>query len=145
MSDFDRLAAAQRIVAVPTEKIVEKEVPQPVLVATQSNYNVRNELALSLLVEKLVLELKRIKKENANVKLQLEEDVTLLFFSELYDREMSVGLSQDFQANLAKYEEEAVRKFRKVGGEWTNQHETILNSFLSERFVMASALKNANG
>ena len=77
-------------------------------------------------------------------KLQLEEDVSLLFFSELYDREMSLGLSQDFQANLERYEEEAVRKFRKVGGEWTNQHETILNSFLSERFVMASALKNAN-
>ena len=46
---------------MPVEKVVEKQVPQPVLVPTQANYNTRNELALSLLIEKLIIELKRVK------------------------------------------------------------------------------------
>jgi hypothetical protein len=46
--DFDRLAAAQRVVAVDREKIVEKEVSKGVLVPVN---NIRNELAMSLLVE----------------------------------------------------------------------------------------------
>lgn len=41
------------------------------------------ELSLSLLVEKLILELKRIKRENPSVNLDLEDDVRLLFFTEL--------------------------------------------------------------
>jgi hypothetical protein len=41
------------------------------------------ELSLSLLVEKLILELKRIRRENPSVNLDLEEDVRLLFFAEL--------------------------------------------------------------
>jgi hypothetical protein len=66
--DFDRLAAAQRVVAVDREKIVEKEVSKGVLVPV---HNIRGELAMSLLVEKLILEIKRIKKENPNVQSQL--------------------------------------------------------------------------
>lgn len=57
--EFDRLAAAQRVVAVDREKVVEKEIERGVLVPVN---NIRNELAMSLLVEKLILEIKRIKK-----------------------------------------------------------------------------------
>lgn len=39
------------------------------------------ELSLSLLVEKLITELKRIKTENPNVNLQLEDDVRFIFFT----------------------------------------------------------------
>ena len=62
--DFDRLAAAQRVVAVDRDRIVEKEVSRGVLVPVN---NVRNELAMSLLVEKLIIEIKRLKKENPNI------------------------------------------------------------------------------
>jgi len=99
--DFDRLAAAQRVVAVDREKIVEKEVTKGVLVPTN---NLRGELAISLLVEKLILEIKRIKKENPNVRLGLDDEIGLIFFTELYDRQ-NVNLSADFQANLKKYTE----------------------------------------
>jgi len=68
--ELDSLAAAQRIVAVDREKIVEKEVSKGVLVPVN---NIRNELAMSLLVEKLILEIKRIKKDNPNIKLSLDE------------------------------------------------------------------------
>ena len=138
--DFDRLAAAQRVVAVDRDRIVEKEVSRGVLVPVN---NVRNELAMSLLVEKLIIEIKRLKKENPNIKLALDDEVGLIFFTELYDRS-NVNLSSDFQANLKKYTEDAIRRFTKSGGKWTTDHEVMLNTVLAERFAMASAIKYAN-
>lgn len=138
--DFDRLAAAQRIVAVDREKIVEKEVSKGVLVPVN---NIRNELAMSLLVEKLILEIKRIKKDNPNIKLSLDEEIGLIFFTELFDK-VNVGLSGDFQSNLKKYVETAIARFTKNGGRWTTDHEIMLHTVLGERFAMASAIKYAN-
>ena len=138
--DFDRLAAAQRVVAVDRDRIVEKEVSRGVLVPVN---NVRNELAMSLLVEKLIIEIKRLKKENPNIKLALDDEVGLIFFTELYDR-ANVNLSSDFQANLKRYTEDAIRRFTKTGGKWTTDHEVMLNTVLAERFAMANAIKYAN-
>lgn len=53
LADFDRLAGLQRIVGVPHETIVEKEVSKAVLVPTKDSESIRNELALSALIEKL--------------------------------------------------------------------------------------------
>ena len=138
--DFDRLAAAQRVVAVDRDRVVEKEVSRGVLVPVN---NVRNELAMSLLVEKLIIEIKRLKKENPNIKLALDDEVGLIFFTELYDR-ANVNLSSDFQANLKRYTEDAIRRFTKTGGKWTTDHEVMLNTVLAERFAMANAIKYAN-
>jgi hypothetical protein len=138
--EFDRLAAAQRVVAVDREKVVEKEVSKGVLVPVN---NIRNELAMSLLVEKLILEIKRIKKENPNVRLSLDDEIGLIFFTEVFDKQ-NVNLSGDFQSNLKKYTEEAIRRFTKNGGKWTTDHEVMLNTVLAERFAMASAIKYAN-
>ena len=143
LTDFDRLAAAQRVVTVPTEKVVEKEVDRAVLVPRPDGYSVRNELAMSMLIEKLVVEIKRIKKENPNLALNLEDDIGLIFFTELYDRQ-TMNLNPDFQANLTKYTEDAIRKFTSNGGRWTSEHEVMLNTVLTERFAMANAIKHAN-
>jgi hypothetical protein len=67
-------------------------------------HNIKGELAMSLLVEKLILEIKRIKKDNPNVFLSLDDEIGLIFFSELYDKQ-NVNLSGDFQSNLKKYTE----------------------------------------
>ncbi len=99
--EFDRLAAAQRVVAVDRDRVVEKEVTKGVLVPVN---NIRNELAMSLLVEKLILELKRVKKENPNIRLSLDDEIALIFFAEVYDKS-NAGLTGDFQANLKKYTE----------------------------------------
>lgn len=143
LTDFDRLAAVQRVVGVPVEKVVEKEVDRAVLVPTQDGYSLRNELAMSLLIEKLILEIKRIQKENPSVRLGLDDDVALIFFAELYDRQ-SINISADFKANLERYTEDAIRKFTANGGKWTGEHEMMLNTVLSERFAMANAVKHAN-
>jgi hypothetical protein len=39
------------------------------------------ELSLSLLVEKLIIELKRLKRDYSNINIQLEDDVKLIFFT----------------------------------------------------------------
>ena len=65
--DFDKLAAVQRIIGVPTEKIVEKEVDRAVLVPTKDSEVIKNELAMSILIEKLILQIKNIKKSNPSI------------------------------------------------------------------------------
>jgi len=97
--DFEKLASVQRIVGVDKERIVEKEINRPVLVPTKDSWTIRNELAMSLLVEKLVLEIKRIRKDNPNVNLKLDDDVLLVFFSELHDKQ-TFSISAEFNSNL---------------------------------------------
>ena len=53
--DFDKLASVQRIIGIPEEKIVEKIVDHAVLVPTKDSEVIKSEMAMSLLVEKLIL------------------------------------------------------------------------------------------
>lgn len=74
MTEFEAYLLFPKIFQVPQEKIVEKVVEKDRIVALSKNddRSVKMELTLSLLVEKLIMELKRVKKENPNLKLQLE-------------------------------------------------------------------------
>lgn len=99
------------------------------------------ELSLSLLVEKLILELKRIRKDNPRIDLQLEEDVRLIFFSELDGP--STNLETDLSSKLKTFSDSVNRKFESLGP-WTKDHQLMLNSFLQERFLMANLVKSAN-
>lgn len=83
--ELDKLMSFARIVQIEKEKIVEKERNVPVLVPTKDSISIRNELSLSLLVEKLIAELKRLKKDNPNLRLGLDEEVLLIFFSEFVE------------------------------------------------------------
>ena len=139
--EFDKIAAFQRIIKVPTQVEVEHEVLKPILVPTKDSAFVKSELALSLLVEKLVLELKRLKKENPSLRLNLEDDVQLVFLTELGG---SGNLSGDFAAGLRAYTDGAMKKFSALGGNWARDHELMLYTILQERFTMANLIKNAN-
>lgn len=98
------------------------------------------ELTLSLLVEKLIIELKRIRKDNPNINLNLEDDVKLIFFEELGT---SNAVSGDFNGKLKSFADSIYRKFEALGS-WSYDHQMMLNSFLQERFLMANLVKNAN-
>ena len=92
------------------------------------------------MVEKLIIELKRIKKDNPNVNLQLEDDVKLIFF----DLDQGSGLvSADFNGKLKSFSDSVYRKFESLGS-WSVDHQMMLNSFLQERFLMANLVRNAN-
>lgn len=99
------------------------------------------ELTLSLLVEKLIIELKRLKKESPNLNLQLEDDVRLIFFTEL-EKDSSL-VSADFNLRLKSFSDSVYRRFESLGN-WSVDHQMMLNSFLQERFMMANLVKNAN-
>lgn len=78
------------------------------------------------MVEKLIIELKRIKKDNPNVNLQLEDDVKLIFF----DLDQGSGLvSADFNGKLKSFSDSVYRKFESLGS-WSVDHQMMLNSFL---------------
>jgi hypothetical protein len=98
------------------------------------------ELSLSLLVEKLIIELKRLKRENPSITYDLEDDVRLLFFTELDTGRASDG---DFSLKLKSFSDSVNRKFESLGP-WSVDHQLMLNSFLQERFLMANLIKSAN-
>lgn len=93
------------------------------------------------MVEKLILEIKRLRKDNPNLNLQLEDEVKLIFFEDLGTNNALV--SGDFNAKLKSFADSIYRKFESLGS-WSFDHQMMLNSFLQERFLMANLVKNAN-
>lgn len=85
------------------------------------------QLSLTLLVEKLIIELKRVKKENPNINLQLEDDIKLIFFTEI--EQGSNLVSPDFNNKLKFFADSIYRKFQSLGS-WSIDHQMMLNSFL---------------
>lgn len=108
---------------------------------TQDEKSIKMELSLSLLVEKLINEIKRIKTENPNVVLKLEDDVKFIFFTE-FGAPSGIVNSQ-LTDQLRVFSDSVQRKFESLGP-WTLDHQMMLNSFLQERFVMANIVKNSN-
>ena len=72
LSELEQFILFPRIVQIPkiVEKIVEVEKDR-IISLPKDDRSLKMELSLSLLVEKLILELKRIKKENPRVDLNL--------------------------------------------------------------------------
>lgn len=143
LTDFDKLAALQRIVPVDREVIVEKDVTRSVLVPVKDSESIRSELALSLLVEKLVSELKRVKKDNPNVNLNLDNELGLIFFPEFFDK-VKAPVAADFTNSLRDYTQKSVAKLQNLGGNWTNDHELMIYTILQERFSIANLVLQAN-
>lgn len=117
------------------------EVDRIVRVPTQDEKSIKMELSLSLLVEKLITELKRIQHDNPSITLKLEDDVRFIFFSE-FGAPNGIVNSQ-FTDQLKVFSDSVQRKFESFGP-WTLDHQLMLNSFLQERFVMANIVKNSN-
>lgn len=143
MAELEQFILFPRIVEVPKEVIVEKVVEKDRIVQlpTQDQRSIKMELTLSLLVEKLILELKKIKQTNPSLNLELEDDIKLIFFSELDSYPRAVG--DDFNKKLKDFSDAIYRKFDSLGN-WSYEHQLMLNTFLQERFMMANLVKNAN-
>jgi hypothetical protein len=102
---------------------------------------VRNEVALSLLAEKLIGEIRTIRQNNPGVKLNLDEDLQLIFFSEAFG---NGKLNESLNSQLRSYKESQHNKLLALGSNWTNDHDLIINTILEERFTLANTVKNAN-
>ena len=141
--ELDKIVQFARIVQIEKERIVEKNVNVPVLVPTKDSVSIRNELSMSLLVEKLVAELKRLKRDNSSLRLGLDEDVQLIFFSEFLEGK-SASLGEDMNRQLTSYRESVYNNLLKHGKAWGTDHEAIFNTVLQERFMMANMIQTAN-
>jgi hypothetical protein len=97
------------------------------------------ELSMSVLVEKLIGELKRI-KQRVGVNFELDEDIRLIFFNEL---ESSVPLEGELLKKLQTYSSHVNRQFQSLGT-WTTDQQLMLKSFLQERFLMAEMIQNTD-
>lgn len=62
-----------------------------------------------MLVEKLILELKKIKRANPSMNFELEDDIKLIFFPELESSTKSVG--DEFNLKLKQFSDSVYRKF----------------------------------
>lgn len=111
------------------------------MVPTKDSASIRSEIALSLLVEKLIGEIRTIKETNPSVKLNLDEDLQLIFFSEAFG---GAKLNADLTSQLRSYKESQYNKLFSLGKTWTNDHDLIVNTILEERFSMANMVKQAN-
>lgn len=139
--ELDKIIKFPRFYPVEKEVIVEREVNKAVLVPTKDSVSIRNELALSVLAEKLIGEIKIIKQNNPSLRLSLDEDLQLIFFSEAFN---NGPLSEDLNAQLRSYKESQYSKLTSLGKTWTGDHEVIVNTILEERFAMANMVKHAN-
>jgi hypothetical protein len=139
--ELDKLIQFPRFIQVEKERTVEVEVPKAVLVPTKDSASVRNEVALSLLADKLITEIRNIKQSNPNLKLNLDEDLQLIFFSEAFG---NGKLNENLNSQLRSYRESQYNKLFSLGKTWTNDHDLIINTILEERFTLANTVKNAN-
>ncbi len=140
--ELEKIMKFQRIVQVEKERIVEKEVNVPVLVPTRDSASIKSDLSMTILVEKLINELRRIKSENKNVDLKLDEEIQLIFFTELFGG--NVDLREEISSQLKSYRETAYTKLYSLGKSWSTDHEIMFNTILQERFAMANMVKHAN-
>lgn len=144
LAELDRLIQFPRFYQVEKEKIVEKEVNRPVLLPTLTGEAIATEASYAYLIDHLVAELKRIKTTNSNVNLQIDEEIRLIFFSDLDGSGSLKSLSSEMSSQLESYKQSQKSKLYSLGKTWTNDHELILNTILTERFTMANTIQKAN-
>jgi hypothetical protein len=142
LAKFRRFIKYPKIHEIIREKVVEKEKEKVVRVPMQKGpAEVREDLAKVLLIEKLVAEISRIKRSHPEISLELEEDINFIFRLNFEGKVKDV--SSKLTAQLKDFEASLDRKFSKMGG-WSRDHQSMLKSFLEERFVLANIVKNAN-
>ena len=145
LTELDGIIKFPRFYQVEKEKVVEKEVNKPVLVPTITAEAIQTETSYAVLIDKLVSEIKRIKSSNNSVRLELDEDIQLMFFSDLLDSNKQLrNLSPELSSQLKSYKESQKSKMYSLGKTWSQDHELMLNTILDERFTMANLLKEAN-
>lgn len=76
------------------------------------------------------------------MQLQLDEEIQLIFFSELFGG--NVDLREEISSQLKSYRETAFSKLYAIGKSWSTDHEIMFNTIIQERFSMANMVKHAN-
>jgi hypothetical protein len=85
LAEFEHFLLFPRIQQIiqkqDVERIVEKD--RAVLVPYESDGHLRQELSKTILIEKLINELKEVRKKHPDYRYGLDDDISLIFLSEL--------------------------------------------------------------
>lgn len=73
----------------------------------------------------------------------MDKDLALFFFSE-FGNAQNVNAAGNFQDSLSRYTSDSLSKLTSLSGNWTNDHELMLSTFMQERFAMSSVINQAN-
>lgn len=116
-----------------TEKLVPNTVEKDriVKVATRTAEDERRNLTSAVLIDKLLMELKKVKLNNPNVKMQLDHDIMHLFGDQLDPISQKYG--NNYNQLLDEYSKAIYSKFNSYGT-FTLDHQRMLREFIEERF-----------
>lgn len=90
------------------------------MVPTKDSVSIRNDLSMTILVEKLIGEIKRLRSQDTKLNLKLDEEIQLIFFSEFFGG--NVDLREDINSQLKSYKETAHSKLFSFGKSWSTDH-----------------------
>lgn len=88
-------------------------------------------------------EIRRIRRENPSLQLNLSEDTLLIFLLET-NGVSSVNLANSFKDSLQEYINNSLRKLTTLEGEWVNENALMVNTVIEERFIVANLIKQSN-
>ena len=110
------------------------EVEKPVVVPTKDNKSVLREIAANTLIEKLLVELKRVR--NSGVEIKLDNEILNTFFVDFKGVE-------SLNEKIGEMGSSMLNRFRTLG-EWTHENTIMLNNFLEEKFLLSNIVRESN-
>lgn len=142
LAEFNRFLVQPRIREVIKEKMVQTIVEKDkiVKVPVQTADDERRGLASAVLIDKLVMELRRMKQSNPNSQYKIDPELVMIFGNQLDP--ISSKFSNNVNELLDEYSKTIFARFNMYGT-WTNDHQRMLKEFIEERFTLAHNLKKA--
>lgn len=144
--DLEGLIAFPKIVQVEKKVEVEVEKAKPILVGKVDMETERFQVTLSMIVGKLVGEILRVKKDNPNLKLNLDAELLKVFTEQFHERSgILVCEDLDFKSRLSQIGTYFENFLCGLGGSsLSHEQELMYSCALEERLLMTALIEEAN-
>ena len=144
LSEFNKFIMYPRIREIISEKVVQNVVEKDrvVRVPVSTIEDEKRNLASAVLIDKLIIELRRLKKANPNIKFDLDQDIMEIFGSQL--NPISGEYGNNYNKLLDEYSRAIHTRFSSAGN-WNTDQQLMLREFINDRFELAYlSKKNEN-
>lgn len=111
------------------QSVVEKD--KIVKVPVRSSDDERRGLASAVLIDKLVMEIKKLRQTNPNPSYRIDQDLIQIFGEQLDPISSKYG--NNYNQLLDEYSKSIYSRFN-MHGTWTLDHQRMLREFIDERF-----------
>lgn len=110
------------------------EKDRVVRIPVSSAQDEKRNLASAVLIDKLIIELRKMKKANPSYKMELDQDIMEIFGSQL--NPISSEHGNNYNKLLDEYSNAIHSRFSSAGN-WTPDHQQMLKEFINDRFELA--------